>query len=545
MTESNPLLDVSNLTLTVGPGGREIVTDAAFQVESGEIAAIVGESGSGKTMAVRAVLDLLPPPLVRKSGEIRFKGRDLTSLKPADMRAVRGAGLGMIFQEPMTSLNPALTIGRQLDEGLALDARQTRSQRRKKIIAILERIGIMDAGDRLGCYPHEFSGGMRQRIMIAAAMLLKPSLIIADEPTTALDALVQKDVLDLLMDLCRENNAAVLLISHDLPMVARFAQKVFVMENGRVVESGQTGQILLSPRHPYTQRLLQALPSRKTGTLAARTGQPIVKIEKLYVTYPGRRRLFKTSPPTRAVKSVDLEIHPGEVAAVVGGSGSGKTTLGRAVVRLLKPTSGRVLFRGQDVARSKPGELRQYRQAAQIVFQDPFSSLDPRLRIKDIVGEPLRLTPGVNKRERVLETLEDVGLDQDYLERFPHQLSGGQRQRVAIARAIVRRPAFIVADEPVSALDMTIQRQVLDLFRSLQKRYGFACLFISHDLAVVESLADWILVLNHGQVVEQGPPSQVLDHPQDPYTKQLLSAIPALRPQAGGGYRLEKRAVGE
>ena len=468
----------------------------------------------------------------------------MTKLNLSAMQSIRGAGIGMIFQEPMTSLNPALSIGKQLDEGLSLHSRLTAKLRKKRITTILERIGITDPEHRLGCYPHEFSGGMRQRIMIAGAMLLRPALIIADEPTTALDALVQKEVLDLLVELCRENDTAVLLISHDLPMVARFAQKVFVMEKGLVVEQGETERILLAPQHPYTNRLLESLPTRNTQTPRPRSGQPIVKIEKLEITYPGQRRLFKKkSLPTIAVDKVDLEIHPAEVVAVVGESGSGKTTLAKAVVRLLRPIGGRILFRGKDINQTQGDTLHEYRLATQIVFQDPFSSLDPRLRIKDIVGEPLRLVHGINKEERVETTLRDVGLDADFLNRFPHQLSGGQRQRVAIARAIVRRPAFIVADEPVSALDMTIQRQVLDLLRSLQEQYGFACLFISHDLSVVESLADWVVVMNHGAVVEQGPLEQVLDRPRHAYTKLLLSAIPALRPQKGGGYRLEQRVV--
>ena len=538
---SQPLLDVSGLTLTVDKEGPEIVSNATFRVEAGEIVAIVGESGSGKTMAVRSVLGLLPEPILRQEGKILFQGKDLAGFGLSALRAIRGAGIGMIFQEPMTSLNPALNIGKQLDEGLALHTDLKTKERKKKIISILERIGITDAENRLAQYPHEFSGGMRQRIMIAAAMLLRPKLILADEPTTALDALVQKDVLQLLIDLCRENDSAVLLISHDLPLVAEFAERVYVMKHGLVVEQGETEKILLTPQHPYTKRLLDALPRRSQRAPHPRAGDPIIKIEELEIIYPGRRRLFKSSPPNRAVRGIDIEIHPGEMVAIVGGSGSGKTTLGRAVVRLLQPSAGRILYNGRNIGEAKGSTLHEYRLKTQIVFQDPFSSLNPRMTIKQLVGEPLRLTPKIDRNERVVQTLEDVGLDADYLDRFPHQLSGGQRQRVAIARGIVRRPEFIVADEPVSALDMTVQKQVLELFCSLQKQYGFACLFITHDLAVVESLADWVVVMNEGKVVEQGCLAAVVDTPRDPYTVRLLSAIPTLRPLKGGGYRLKQR----
>ncbi|AMG36792.1 MULTISPECIES: ABC transporter ATP-binding protein [Achromobacter] len=537
------LVTVSNLSLTVGRGGREIVGGVSFEVAPGEMVGIVGESGSGKTQAARAIMGLTPPPLVVAGGSIRFEGVEVTQASPAALRKLRGARIGMVFQEPMTSLNPSMSIGRQLDEGLKLHRRDlSTAQRRERILEMLRRVGIRDPKAAIEAWPHEFSGGMRQRMMLASVMLLEPALLIADEPTTALDAVVQRDVLELMVDLTREHNTAVLMISHDLPMVARYTERMVVMQHGKVLETGTTAGILERPQHPYTRKLLDAMPRRQPARAPIQEA-PIVEVRNLVVDYAGHQRLFSRTSAKRALNGIDLHVKPREVVAVVGGSGSGKTTLGRAIAGLLSPTSGQILFRNQQVNRRSPA-WRDYRLNCQMVFQDPYSSLDPRMTIGELVGEGLRMLvdmPAADKRRRVDEVLAEVGLGSEYAKRFPHELSGGQRQRVAIARAVVRRPSFVIADEPVSALDVTVRAQVLDLFADLQERHGFSCLFISHDLGVVEQVADRVVVMRDGGIVEQGSRDAVFDQPREEYTRSLLSAIPALESTETGGVRLRWR----
>ncbi|CUI84177.1 ABC transporter ATP-binding protein [Achromobacter dolens] len=537
------LVTVSNLSLTVGRGGREIVSGVSFEVAPGEMVGIVGESGSGKTQAARAIMGLTPPPLVVAGGSIRFEGVEVTQARPAELRKLRGARIGMVFQEPMTSLNPSMPIGRQLDEGLKLHRRDlSTAQRRERILEMLRRVGIRDPKAAVEAWPHEFSGGMRQRMMLASVMLLEPALLIADEPTTALDAVVQRDVLELMAELTREHNTAVLMISHDLPMVARYTERMVVMQHGKVLETGTTAGILERPQHPYTRKLLDAMPRRLPARPPIQEA-PIVEVRNLVVDYAGHQRLFSRTGAKRALNGIDLHVKPREVVAVVGGSGSGKTTLGRAIAGLLAPTSGQILFRDQPVSRRSPA-WRDYRLNCQMVFQDPYSSLDPRMTIGELVGEGLRMLvdmPAADKRRRVDEVLAEVGLGSEYAKRFPHELSGGQRQRVAIARAVVRRPSFVIADEPVSALDVTVRAQVLDLFADLQERHGFSCLFISHDLGVVEQVADRVVVMRDGGIVEQGTRDTVFDQPREEYTRSLLSAIPALESTETGGVRLRWR----
>jgi len=528
---AEPLLAVENLSVSVGER-LKVVDDVSFAVERGEVLALVGESGSGKTMAARAVLRLLPPGMWQSAGRIRLDGEDLSTLRPERLRRVRGAEIGMIFQEPMVSLNPALTIGAQMTEGLRLHECLPAAEIRERCLAMLRRVEIANPERCFSAYPHEFSGGMRQRIMIASVMLLRPKILIADEPTTALDTLTQREVLDLMAELTRDFGTAVLLITHNLGLVARYAQRALVLQKGRLVESGAAAQILATPREAYTKQLVEALPRRAAARSDGRasTGAPLLVAEDLAVTYPGRRRLFRSQPGLTALERVSLEIHTGEAVAVVGGSGSGKTTLGRALLRLIPAATGRLRFRGEDVAAGGHAIQRRFRLACQMVFQDPYSSLDPRMRVGDIVAEPLRHVPGMAGAARatqVAKTLDEVGLA-GYERRFPHELSGGQRQRVAIARAIVRRPDLVVADEPVSALDMTIQTQVLMLFKRLQEQHGFACLFISHDLAAVEQIADRVIVMQDGRIVESGSRDEVFDHPRHPYTRALLDATPTL-----------------
>jgi peptide/nickel transport system ATP-binding protein len=523
------MLSIRDLSVSIGPSGQRIVDGLSFDLAAGDMLALVGESGSGKTMAARAILNLLPPPLVTTPDSVvLLEGRNLTKLPTAALRQIRGNEIGMVFQEPMVSLNPSMTIGEQMAEGLRLHRRMGSDEIRERSLAMLRRIRISDPERSLAAYPHEFSGGMRQRIMLASVMLLEPKLLIADEPTTALDMLVQRDVLDLMVELTQEKGTAVLLISHDLGMVSHYVRDVLVMRDGRSVEKGPTKQVLRAPQHHYTRKLVDALPHRSVGGARAKgTPEPLLDVENVVIDYPGRTRLFGKTEGKRAVDGVDLAVGRGETLALVGASGSGKTTLGRAIVGLVQPSAGTIRFRGEQIEGGRSEAARRQRRDMQIVFQDPYSSLDPRQRVENIVEEPLKLDRGMarkERKERVKEVFGDVGLSLDFLRRLPHQLSGGQRQRVAIARAIVRRPAFVVADEPVSALDMTVQKQILLLIRGLQERYGFACLFVSHDLGAVEQVADRVAVMENGRIVEVGDRDDIFDRPQHEYTRRLLDA---------------------
>lgn len=537
---TNVLLNVDSLSLEVAHTGLEVVRGISFDIAPGEIFGIVGESGSGKTLATRALISLLPPAIRVTGGSVRYKGRDVLTMKDRELRHLRGGEIGVVFQEPMTSLNPSMTIGRQLEEGLVLHTKLSPEERRARILDMLKRVGIREPEGALAAYPHEFSGGMRQRIMLASVMLLKPALLIADEPTTALDAVIQRDVMELMVELTRAEGTAVLLISHDLPMVARYTSRIVVMEKGSIVEQGRTEDLLDAPKHDYTKKLLSSLPFRGEARVLDTSKAPMVSARNIVVDYAGRKSLLKKAKPKRALHGISIDIHEGEVVALVGGSGSGKTTLGRTIAGLVKESEGDIRFQG----RSRDDDWRDYRLNCQMVFQGPYSSLDPRMTILALVEEALRLVPDLDaqaKRKRALETLEEVGLNADYASRYPHELSGGQRQRVAIARAIARRPRFLIADEPVSALDVTVRAQVLDLFSDLQKRYGFSCLFISHDLGVVEQVADRVVVMQDGRIIEEGDRDTIFDNPKQAYTRRLLSAIPALGHNERGGVTLKWR----
>lgn len=533
-TIANPLLSVRGLTME-GPGGLRILNDVGFDVGAGEIVALVGESGSGKTMAARSALRLIPPQVRRIAGEVLFEGRDVDGLSAEAMRRLRGGSIGMIFQEPMVSLNPAMTIGAQLAEGLMLHRKVTAAEADRLACEMLARVQIKDPKGCLTAYPHQFSGGMRQRIMLASVMLLKPKLLIADEPTTALDTLSQREVLRLMVELTQTEGTAVLLITHNLGLVAQYADKVVVLQRGQLVERGGVAEVLTRPRQAYTRALLDALPRREDNRAPVPEAPALIEAREVSVRFPGSGGMFSSTPPKLAVDGVSLAVRPGEAVAVVGGSGSGKTTLGRAMIGLLPLAGGEVAFRGEPMAGAERARQRDFRLNCQLVFQDPYSSLDPRQRIGDIVAEPLAHGPRLSRaerRERVDAILAEVGLA-GFAQRLPHALSGGQRQRVAIARAVVRNPAFVVADEPVSALDMTIQKQVLELFRRLQDKHGFACLFISHDMAAVSQVADRIVVMKDGRIVEQGSVAEIFDRPQHAYTRALLEATPSLAvPQA-------------
>jgi peptide/nickel transport system ATP-binding protein len=524
-----PALELDDLRVATA-AGRELVKGVSLSVQRGEILALVGESGSGKTMIGRSILGLLPAGIRRSGGRIALDGHALDADDPKQLQSIRGAHVGMVFQEPLVSLNPALTIGRQMAEGLRLHRGLADAEIKQLSMAMLQRIGIIDPERCLASHPHQFSGGMRQRIMLASVMLLKPRLLIADEPTTALDTLTQQEVLETMVGLTREVGTAVLLITHNLGVVGRYAQRVVVLQQGQVVETGRTDAVLARPAHAYTQQLIGALPHAAGRTPRAPQGEPVVSVRNLQVAFGRHASWLGKSTHKHAVKGVDLDIHAGETVAIVGGSGSGKTTFGRALLRLVDSSAGSIRFRGEDITHTPQRRLSAFRRECQIVFQDPFSSLDGRMRVGELVAEALRLVPGLSaeeRRQRVTETLADVALS-GFEQRLPHELSGGQRQRIAIARAIVARPALVVADEPISALDMTIQQQILTLFETLQQKRGFACLFISHDLAAVRQIADRVIVMAQGEVVEEGHCQTVFDAPQHAFTQRLLAAAPEI-----------------
>jgi peptide/nickel transport system ATP-binding protein len=545
------LLDVSNLTIgfPAGDGSiRNVVHDASFTLCAGESLAVVGESGSGKTMIGRALLGLLPGGAQIAAGRIAFAGRDLLGNTPAQWRATRGTGIGMVFQEPMVSLNPAARIGEQLTEALLRRRPIGRDAARAEAVAMLERVRVRDPQGCLKRYPHEFSGGMRQRILLAAVMLLRPKLLIADEPTTALDCVVQKEVLDLMLELTRDERTALIFISHNLSLVTAYTERVLVMRQGHVVESGAVAQVLARPSHEYTLNLLEALPGRTAAQaappLAAEATPPVVEVRDVAIDYTVSHGWF-VSRSVRAVHPSSFSVRAGETLAIVGESGSGKTSLAKALLGLNPTAQGEILLHGKPFLNAGRDALHQARRAIQMVFQDPYSSLDPRMRVHALIREGLRLERTLSDTERdarVARALGDVGMAQ-LGARFVHQLSGGQRQRVAIARALVCRPAVIIADEPVSALDVTVQKQVLDMLVALQRQYQFACVLISHDLGVVEQIADRVLVMFRGHIVEEGTRDAVFDNPTHPYTRRLLQAVPELRGDRERGFAVVTRSV--
>ena len=549
LTGAAPLLSVRDLEIRF-PGKRDaapVVNRVSFDLHAGQSLSIVGESGSGKTLIGKALLGLLPDAARITGGQVLFDGRDVLPQSARDWQATRGTGIGMVFQEPMVSLNPAFRVGEQLIEALILRRGMTRRAAWDEAIQMLERVRVRDARDCMGRYPHEFSGGMRQRILLAGVMLLKPRLLIADEPTTALDCVVQKEVLDLMCELTREQGTALIFISHNLALVAAYTQRVLVMCRGRAVETGQVAQVLSRPADPYTLSLLDALPKREPAR-APVTGAPILQVDQLAIDYAVRGG-WRRKRYVRAVHQASFHVAPGETLAIVGESGSGKTTVMMSILGLVPQAQGRIALDGQPLpAGGEGGIWRAARRRIQMVFQDPYSSLDPRMNIGALVGEGLRLEEGVTPDEqarRVQQALNDVGLGEGYAQRYAHELSGGQRQRVAIARALVMRPEVIIADEPVSALDVTVQKQVLETLMALQRSYGFACLLISHDLGVVEQIADRVVVMLRGHIVEEGSRDEVFDRPTHPYTRRLLQAVPELRGDARQGFRVQVRDLPE
>jgi microcin C transport system ATP-binding protein len=524
------LLEVEDLSVSfkVEGGALEAVRGVSFRIDKGETVALVGESGSGKSVTALSILQLLPyPKASHPGGSIRLDGRELIGADEPTLRAVRGDRVGIIFQEPMTSLNPLHTIDRQIGETLMLHRGMSKAAARARTLELLHLVRLQEAEERLGAFPHQLSGGQRQRVMIAMALANEPDLLIADEPTTALDVTIQAQILQLLRDLQQRLGMAMLLITHDLTIVRKVADRVCVMTQGEIVESGPVAEVFERPRHPYTQRLLAAEP--KGRPLSHAPGAPVVMAaDEVKVHFPIQRGLLRrTVGHVKAVDGVDLRVRRGQTVGVVGESGSGKTTLGLALLRLLR-SEGAICFRDQDIQGWSSRRLRPLRRDMQIVFQDPFGSLSPRMSIAQIIEEGLKLHSiggdRDGRRRLVAKVLEEVGLDPESQDRYPHEFSGGQRQRISIARAMVLEPSFVVLDEPTSALDMSVQAQIVDLLRDLQARRGLAYMFISHDLRVVRALSDHVIVMRDGQVVEQGAAADIFERPRHPYTRALMAA---------------------
>ena len=536
---SESLLQVRDLDVdfTTGGGVTHAVKGASFDIARGKTLALVGESGSGKSVTALSILQLLPYPVAaHPNGSILFDGEELLGAPERQLRAVRGNRISMIFQEPVTSLNPLHSIGKQVAEAIMLHRALPRAQAYRRAEELFELVAMGETTKRLKAYPHEFSGGQRQRVMIAMALACEPDLLIADEPTTALDVTVQAEILKLLNDLQTRLGMAMLMITHDLNIVRHMADDVCVMKDGEIVEAGATEQIFEAPQHAYTQHLLAAEPKGEPLEVAEAAAE-VIACDDLKVHFPIKGGVMRTTRGyVKAVDGVTITVREGQTVGVVGESGSGKTTLGMALLRLERST-GLIRFRGADIQGRNFKQMLPLRQSMQIVFQDPYGSLSPRMSIGQIVEEGLRVhAAGMDRAERralIGETLEEVGLDPEVQDRYPHEFSGGQRQRVSIARALVLKPRLIVLDEPTSALDMSVQAQIIDLLRDLQARHGLAYLFISHDLKVIRAISHEVVVLRAGKVMEQGPAQQIFDAPRHEYTRTLMAAAFELRAGAG------------
>jgi microcin C transport system ATP-binding protein len=526
---STPLLHVKDLSVAFRSGDtvNQVVNGVSFDVNAGETVALVGESGSGKSVSALSVLQLLPYPAAsHPSGSIQFNGEEYLGADDKKLRSVRGNDISMIFQEPMSSLNPLHTVERQIGEVLQVHQGMREEAARARTLELMDRVGIRDAQSRLKSYPHQLSGGQRQRVMIAMALANTPKLLIADEPTTALDVTVQAQILRLLVELQQELGMAMLFITHDLGIVRRLASRVNVMQQGKVVEHGPVGEVFANPQHAYTKMLISTEPSG--APLAQPDGDVTLAADDLKVWFPVKKGVLRrTVDHIKAVDGVDLSIRQGETLGIVGESGSGKTTLGLALLRLTE-SNGAIRFDDQDISRHSVKQMRPLRSELQVVFQDPFGSLSPRMSVSDIIEEGLLIhhpTMGYEERDReIIAALEEVGLDPETRFRYPHEFSGGQRQRISIARALVLKPRVILLDEPTSALDMSVQAQVVDLLRDIQAKHNLAYLFISHDLKVVRALSHRILVMREGKVVESGTRKEIFEAPKEAYTRELIAA---------------------
>ena len=559
---TGPILKISNLNTAfrVGSEWRNVVNDVSFDIAPKETVAVVGESGSGKSVTAMSIMRLLSPGNSRVTGKIEFEGKDLLSLPLEAMQKIRGNRIGMIFQEPMTSLNPVLKIGEQITEVLRQHRGMSESEAQAEAVRLLEKVRIPSAKSRLNEYPMNFSGGMRQRVVIAIALACDPKLLIADEPTTALDVTIQAQILELIKTLQEEEGMSVLFITHDMGVVAEISDRTVVMYRGEQVETGTTHDLFAGAKHPYTRALLSAVPQlgsmtgkdrplrfpqvdmqtgeikpvKPTEDTVKRDQPPILKVDNLVTRFPVKQGfLRKTIGRIHAVEGVSLELRQGETLSLVGESGCGKSTTGRSIIRLTDPVSGDVQIHGKNVLKAGKSELTDIRREAQMIFQDPFESLNPRIRVGQAIAEPM-ITHGLvsasNARDRVGELLERVGLAASMADRFPHEFSGGQRQRVCIARALALEPKLLIADESVSALDVSVKAQVINLMLDLQEKYGLGYLFISHDMAVVERISHRVAVMYLGEIVEIGPRQAVFENPQHDYTKRLMAAVPIADP---------------
>jgi peptide/nickel transport system ATP-binding protein len=566
---TQPLLSVENLSIKFITDGdaTTAVRNISFKIDAGEILAIVGESGSGKSVTALSLMQLLPKQTNLK-GNIFFSSReneavDLLKISSKKINGIRGKDMAMIFQEPMTSLNPVFTCGYQVMETIQLHQQISLKAAREKTIALFEKVHLPNPAEIIDRYPHQLSGGQKQRVMIAMAMSCSPSLLIADEPTTALDVTVQKTIMQLIKQLQQQTGMGVIFITHDLGLVAEIADRILVMYQGEIIEQGQTKDVLQHPRKPYTKALLACRPSmhapgailpvvrdfldgkykmkqpdladsssKKENTLTENDDKIVtLTVENLKVYYPGRKHFFKNKPePFKAVDDVSFSVYKGETIGLVGESGCGKTTLGRAILQLVPTTSGSIILDGENLAALSKRQMRPFKKDLQIVFQDPYGSLNPRIMIGNAIMEPMRvngvLNNGKQRRERVIEILEKVDLSADHFTRYPHQFSGGQRQRICIARALVLNPSFLIFDESVSALDVSVQAQILNLMNDLKKEFRFTSIFISHDLSVVRYISDRIIVMSNGKIVEEGPAEEIYSSPKNEYTKKLIDAIP-------------------
>jgi peptide/nickel transport system ATP-binding protein len=528
------LLDINDLfiKLPVGADREYAVQKVDLELAQGETLCVVGESGSGKSLTARAVMGLLPAPHVQVSnGEINFNGEDVTKASYDRLRDIRGSEISMIFQEPMTALNPVMSIGAQIDEIFRYHVDMPSAERSRKAIALLEDVNLPDPAHIMNAYPHELSGGQRQRAMIAMALALQPKILIADEPTTALDVTTQAQILKLIRDMQKANDTGVLFITHDFGVVADIADRVAVMQHGLVVESGSVKQVLNNPTHPYTQALIDAVPSLSPRKARTRSKAQVLSANDVCKTFGGGRGLFGFGAATRevkAVKNVTLDLHKGETLGIVGESGSGKSTLARCIIRLMDTDSGEISIEGTQINKLSRAEMRTWRNKIQMVFQDPFASLNPRIKVGDIIAQG-PVTQGTSKKdadERARELISIVGLDERAFDRYPHEFSGGQRQRIGIARSLALKPEILIADEPVSALDVSIQAQILDLLEEIRDQMNLSMIFITHDLRVAAQVCDRLAVMRYGEVVETGATADIFANPQHGYTRDLLAAVP-------------------
>ena len=526
---SDVLVDINNLVVQFKAGAEitQVVNGVSLNIRRGETLALVGESGSGKTVTAMSILRLLPsPPAQWPSGEIRYDNRDMLTLSESALREMRGNRIGVIFQEPMMSLNPLHTVGKQIAEVLRIHKGYSQIKAEPIIIKWLERVGIKDPQEKINAYPHQLSGGQQQRVMIAMALANEPELLIADEPTTALDVTIQAQILDLINDLKQEFGMSVLFITHDLAIVKRFSDRVVVMKSGDIMEQGDTAKIFAEPSHPYTKELLQTLHTRRTDKLDTNANN-LMDVENLKVWFPIQKGLFRrTVGHVKAVDGITFNLKQGESLGIVGESGSGKTTLAHALLKLVH-SEGDFSFDGHAMAEMDKNKMRPFRQSMQLIFQDPYGSLSPRMSVEEIIGEGLEIHNIGTAEERnakVTETMELVELDPAWRDRYPNEFSGGQRQRIAIARALIMEPKLVILDEPTSALDRTIQLQIVELLLKLQREKGLTYIFITHDLMIVQAMCHNVLVMRQGKVVEQGSTEQIFDHPKEEYTQTLLSA---------------------